>query len=890
MKTSNKEIRSLNNRYSGWLNVKVTSPGICLELTKQVADSEINLIISERILDNRKSILGKHIVNFMQASVVVRKKFKQCFQMHVKLILVFTLLSLQTSFAQMNGVVIGNVKDKNTEQTIIGAVVVVEQTTIGTVTDIDGNYRLKVPIGSCNLKVSYLGYQSQLKFNIVVTTGNAQVVNFELEPMIASLKEVTITFDKGKSAVATDLITPLSVQQLTSEEIKANPGGNFDVSRVIQTLPGVGGSSGGASRNDILIRGGAPNENVYYLDGIEIPVLNHFQTQGSSGGAQGILNVSFIEDLKLSSSAFDARYDNALASTFVIKQRDGNRERLSGNVRVSLTEALATFEGPIKSKTTFLLSVRKSYLDLLFKAIDLPIRPNFYDFQYKVTHKFNDKTTLSAIGLGAIDRFRFAQTKNSTPENIFITRSLPYINQWNYTTGFILKRKIENGFMNFIASRNMFENRFDKFEDENQIESQRTFKLKSQEIENKLKFDYNKYVNNWKVTFGAMAQYVKYNTDLYSKVTNEINDSLGNEIIPAQFIKFKSDIEFFKYGLFGQVAKNIFNEKLLISLGLRTDMNSFMKDGNNPLRTLSPRLSLAFHINPKLDLTGSIGTYYKIPSYTTLGYKDTNDDLVNKSLKYIQSTHYVLGTQFLPNEAFRFTVEGFYKYYNYYPVSTSTGVSLANQGASFGSIGSEKIKSTGKGETYGFEIFVQQKLVKNIFYVVSYTFVRSKFSGDNGILIPSSWDNKHLISATLGYKFKKGLEMGLKYRFTGGSPYTPYDMAVSQQTYLLLGQGTLDNSNLNSQRLMAFNQLDYRVDKKINFKKTTVDIYIDVQNILGFKNQSNPDYTFKRTADNSGFQTTDGKDIMQDGSNAIPIILPNKGLSIVPTLGLIIEF
>ena len=811
-------------------------------------------------------------------------------QMRFSLTPILILFGIQTSIAQPTGVVIGNVRDKNTLETLIGAVVVVEQTTNGTVTDAEGNYRLIVPTGSYNLKVSYVGYQTQLKFNIVVTTGNDQVVNFELEPSTTILNEVTVTFDKGKSAVATDLITPLSVQQLTTEEIKANPGGNFDVSRVIQTLPGVGGSSGGASRNDILIRGGAPNENVYYLDGIEIPVLNHFQTQGSSGGAQGILNVSFIEELKLTSSAFDARYDNALASTFVIKQRDGNRERLSGNIRVSLTETVATLEGPIKSKTTFLTSVRKSYLELLFQLIDLPIRPNFYDFQYKVTHKFNDKTSFSAIGLGAIDKFNTTTTKNSTPENIYIIRSVPYINQWNYTTGFTLNRRFEGGYMNFIASRNMFENRLDKFEDGNQDESKRTYKLESQEIENKIKFDYNKYANNWKVTFGVMAQFVKYNTDLYSKVTNSIADSMGNEIIPAQIVQFAGEIDFFKYGFFGQVAKNIFRERLLLSLGVRSDMNTFMQDGTNPLKTLSPRLSLAYHLNPKFDLTGSIGTYFKIPTYTTLGYRDESGDLVNKSMKYIQSTHYVLGTQFLPNEGFRATVEGFYKAYSDYPVSATTGVSLANQGTNFGSIGSEKINSTGKGETYGFEIYVQQKLIKKTFYVISYTFVRSKFSGDNGLLIPSSWDNRHLISATLGRKFKRGMEMGLKYRFAGGSPYTPYDMEVSQQTYLLLGQGTLDNSKLNSQRLMAFNQLDFRFDKKINYRKITLDLYIDVQNILGFKNQGNPDYTFMRTADNSGFQTTDGQDIREDGSNAIPVILSNKEVSITPNLGIIIEF
>jgi hypothetical protein len=136
----------------------------------------------------------------------------------------------------------------------------------------------------------------------------------------------------------------------------------------------------------------------------------------------------------------------------------------------------------------------------LFSLIDLPIRPNFYDFQYKVTHKFNDKTTLTAIGLGAIDRFSFATTKNSTPENVFIVRSLPYIRQWNYTTGFNLRRKFEGGFMNFTASRNMFNNALDKYEQGDEIESQRTFKLQSQEIENKLKYDVNKYVNGWKLS------------------------------------------------------------------------------------------------------------------------------------------------------------------------------------------------------------------------------------------------------------------------------------------------------------------------------------------------------------------------------------------------------
>lgn len=804
----------------------------------------------------------------------------------------FILLILSAhGFTQVSGVIRGNVKDRNTQEAIIGAVISIDGTTTGATTDLEGNFKINLPVGTYNLKAAYLGYTTLIKYNISVTSGNAQTVNFELETASSELSEVTVTFDKGKSAVATDMITPLSVQQLTTEEIKSNPGGNFDISKVVQTLPGVGGSGGGAARNDIIIRGGAPNENVYYVDGIEIPVLNHFQTQGSSGGAQGILNVSFIDEVKLTSSAFDAKYDNALASTFVIKQRQGNPEKVSGNVRLSFTEAVATLEGPLSKKTDYLVSARKSYLDLLFKLIDLPIRPNFYDFQYKVTHKFNEKTTLTAIGVGAIDNFSFGETHESTPENEYFRRSLPIITQWNYTNGFTLKRLINKGYVNIALSRNMFDNQIDRFEDAKyDDETKRNFKLRSQEIENKLRIDVNKYINGWKISYGAVGQYVKYNTNLFNKLSSPIVDTNNVVLFPGITINFKSDMEFFKYGAFAQVAKNLFNEKLLVSLGLRTDMNSFMNDGNNPLNTLSPRLSLAYHITKKVDITASVGSYYKIPGYTSLGYRDATGELVNRSMKYIQSNHYVLGTQFLPNEALRFTVEGFYKQYSNYPISKSNGTSLANQGTDFGSIGSEPIQSTGKGETYGAEFFMQQKLMKNLFYVFSYTYVRSNYSGIDNKLIASSWDNQHLISTTLGYKFGKNWQLGLKYRFAGGTPYTPFDLVASQQNFALLGTGVLDYSKINSERLKNFSQLDLRLDKKINYKKTSLNLFLDFQNVLMTVQENAPYYTFKRTKDNSGYETTDGKPLNLNGSNGIPVILENKSKTVTPSIGLTFEF
>lgn len=818
---------------------------------------------------------------------------KILFMRQTILLLLVLLISPQFVFGQAKGNIQGRVLDKNSQETLVGVSVILEGTdpVIGAITDIDGRFKISAPVGSYNVKVSYVGYKTQVRYNIVLTSGNASILNIDMEEESATLQGVTIQADRSISTARIE--TPLSIQSLSTEEIRNNPGGNFDISRVIQALPGVGGTAGsvGGFRNDIIIRGGAPNENVYFLDGIEIPVINHFATQGSAGGPTGILNVTFIEDVTLSSSAFDARYDNALASVFTFKQRDGNPDRLQGNIRLSGTELATTVEGPISDKTTYLASVRRSYLQLLFQAFDLPIRPNYWDFQYKITHQLDPKTTITALGVGAIDEFSFAEPRNSTLENEYILRSNPSIEQWNYTSGVSVKRLINKGYWNLALSRNHFNNRLDQFEDR-QIgdESKRTLGVTSNEIENKLRFDVNKFSNGWKYAAGVVAQYVNFDNNVFTQIRREIRDEQGDLIQPALAINFNSDINFFRYGGFVQVSKSFLQDKLGLSAGIRTDMNSFTETGNNPLETLSPRVSASYALAKKWNLNASVGRYYKLPIYTVLGYRNEQGDFVNRSNRYIQSTHYVSGLEYIPRASTRFTLEGFYKSYANYPVSIRDGISLANQGGDFGAIGNEAVSSTGSGQAYGAEFFFQQKLTKNIFAVFSYTFVRSEFSGLNEELIPSAWDNRHLLSAILGRKFKKGWEMGLKYRYAGGAPFTPFDLEASQLNYGLLGVGVLDLQQLNSQRLPAFSQFDFRLDKKWNFDRWTMNWFVDIQNAFVNANPAFPQYTWQRTPDNSGFATSDGQALRADGSNAIPVILSNDQPVVVPTIGFIIEF
>lgn len=803
------------------------------------------------------------------------------------------ILSLNVAVAQdkvqNTGKLSGVLVNRKSQQNIGGLVITLAPGSEKMISDSNGAFRFtRLLPGAYSIKITGLGIQDKLLTNVVVTSGNENILTIELEPSINLLNSVTVT-GRRNTAKATTLESPLSIQRLTSEDIKANPGGNFDISKVIQSLPGVGGgAAGGTFRNDIIIRGGAPSENVFYLDGIEVPIINHFSTQGSGGGPQGILNVSFIQDVKLSTSAFDARYDNALSSVFQFRQKNGNPNQLQGNFRMSGTEVAATLDGPISKRTTFLASVRRSYLELLFQALDLPIRPNYWDYQFKTTTKINDKTTLTTIGLAAIDDFKLVAPKEATPEKLFAINSNPLINQWNYTIGVSLKKLIQDGYWNLSLSRNTLDNQADRYEDnEKPSDATRTYQIRSNETENKFRFDVTKNIRKISLSYGLVAQYVQFDNAFYQLFRPALKDSAGNTLQNAITFNTNTGVNFFRYGGFAQLGTRLLDDRLAISTGVRADANSFSASSQNPLDQLSPRISLSYALNNTWNFSASYGTYYRLPSYTQLAYSNNG---FNNPGKYIRSNHYVAGFEYLPSSTTRFTFEGFYKGYQNYPVSILDKISIANKGIEFGAIGNEPIQQDGKGKAYGFEFFAQQKLTEKFFGVFSYTLYWSEFTGMDKKFKPASWDNRHLISATAGYKLPKNWELGIKFRYQGAAPYTPYHLEQSRLNYLSLGSGVFDYDQVNSLRLKAFHSGDIRLDKKWNYKKTTFDFYIDIQNFYASKSTGAPQYTFKRLEDNSAFLSTNKQPVQLNGSNAVPYFLENAEGTFIPTIGFMIEF
>ena len=786
--------------------------------------------------------------------------------------------------AQTTGTINGFVRNARTLSPLEGATVKLVNGELTAVTDKNGFYRIaNIPTKTWNVEVSFSGYKSETKFDVSVTSGNSIELNFDLEPEFKELGNVVIQpkFIKPVGVVN-------SVQTLGITEIAKYPGANFDVAKVVQSLPGVSGSVG--FRNDIIIRGGAPNENTYFLDGIEIPTINHFATQGAAGGPVGLLNVSFIQDVTLHTSAFPAKYDNPLSGVLQFKQRTGNPEKFQGNFRLSASEAALTTEGPLgkkNGKTTFLASVRRSYLQLLFQLIDLPFLPDYWDYQYKVTHKINNKNELNFIGIGSIDNFTFKRPDNPTLEQLAILEQIPLNTQRTNTLGVSWRHTINNGFTLLSVSNNRLVNTADQFQNnEKPVENERILGYKSTEDETRLRYEVNYNTNGWQLSTGLVGIYARYDNSTFQRR-------------PGYVANYATDINFFRYGLFVNGTKRFFENKLLLSAGLRVDGNTFTTNGNEIGRTLSPRISASYRVAPKFNINASAGRYYKIAPYTILGFR-FNDVLANENVEYIKSDHLVAGFEFNPKSSTRITLEGFYKWYDNYPVSIDKGISLANLGGDFGVLGNERVNSNGRGKTYGFEFMYQERLTKNFYGILAYTFYYSLFTGlDRTRFIASAWDNRHLVSFTGGYKFKRNWELGIRYRYQAGAPFTPYNTFESLENYPFTNAAVLDYSRVNSQRLSGFNAMDVRLDKKWNFKKWSFNLFLDIQNFFNSQNPTAPGFTLQRNA-NGGIATTTNAtynpgvfgnpSAPNNRQLALPAILPNTSGARLPSIGFVAEF
>ncbi len=793
----------------------------------------------------------------------------------------FSLMSLSILAQPGKGVIEGRVYNAQNNEPVPFANIVIWQTTTGSVSNYDGEFKFTgIEPGYVKLKVSSVGYETYVTESFMVTNAKPVYIEIPLNEKTEQLKEVVVR----ASPFRLDKESPVSLRRIGVEQIEKSPGANRDISRVIQSFPGVASSV--SFRNDVIVRGGGPSENSFYLDEVEIPNINHFATQGASGGPVGIINVDFIRAVDFYSGAFPANRGDALSSVLELKQVNGNKENLEVQGAIGASEASLTFDGPLGENTTAIFSARRSYLQLLFDVLELPFLPTFNDFQFKTRTRFDDKNELKFIGLGAIDDFELNTDANDTESQRYILDFIPVNTQRNYTIGAVYKHYRENGYDTYVLSRNFLRNRSYKYQNNKEVDSLKRLDYTSDEAENKFRYERTTRKDGYRVNFGAGLEYAQYSNSTFRK------SFVAGE---PRTIDYNTDFNLFRWNVFGQVSKSFFEDDLSMSLGVRADANNYSQSMSNLLDQASPRFSLSYEFVPRWSFNFNTGRYYQLPPYTTLGFSNQQGELLNKEngLKYISADHVVAGFQYLPDEQSKVSLEGFYKNYNDYPFSLDDSISIANKGADFGSFGDEEVKSVAEGRAYGLELLFRHQDLFGLNVVLSYTYVRSEFREMNDQLevsdnfIPTSWDNQHLLNLTATREFKNNWEVGLKWRFVGGAPYTPLDRQKSSiiSAWDARGRGYPNYDRLNSRRLDPFHQLDMRIDKKYFFDTWSLMLYLDVQNVYNFT-ADEPPVLVRRTNDN-GEPVVDPNNPNRYELKTLEV---EESGNILPSVGIIVEF
>jgi hypothetical protein len=795
---------------------------------------------------------------------------------HVYIILLVLISSVQLTLAQTNsGVIKGRVYNSKTNEGIPFATIQIWGTTTGAVSDFDGKFSFTgIKPGYVELRVSSVGYTPYISSALLVTNSNQVNIEIPLEELAINVGEVVVK----ASPFIKKAETPVSVRIIGIDEIEKNPGGNRDISKVIQSFPGV--ASTPAYRNDVIVRGGGPNENRFYVDNVEIPYLNHFSTQGSSGGPVGILNVDFVQSVDFISGAFPASKGNALSSILNFTFLDGNSDKLKTRITLGASDLGLTIDGPAGEKGNLLVSVRRSYLQLLFSALQLPFLPNYTDLQFKYRVRLNEKNELTILGLGAKDDFKLNLKANETEYQRYILDYIPVQEQYSYVMGLVYKHYRKKGYDTWVLSRNYLNNSQYKYAGNIEADTNKLLDYLSGEGETKSRFERTIIGDKGlRINFGASAEYAHYRNSTYRLFYSGTGQ---NEL------RYETNLNLGKFGIFGQVSNSYLKERLKLSLGLRTDFNTYSSSMSNPLQQLSPRLSASYVLSEKTNINFNIGRYYQLPPYTALGYSTSTEEFVNRknNLRYISSDHIVAGIELIPKENIQVTVEGFMKFYSRYPFSVRDSVPLSSKSADYGIFGDEELLSVSDGRAYGIELLGRLKEFRKINLVFSYTFVRSEFKGLNSKWIPSSWDNRHLFNVTATKKFKRNWDFGFKWRFVGGAPYTPYDLDKSmlKTAWDLQGQGYLNYSQFNTLRLKAFHQLDVRIDKQYYFRGWSLMLYADVQNVYSHKSDQ-PAILIRETGAD-GIPLTDPV----DPQRYLPKYIEGTSGTVLPTIGIMIEF
>ncbi|MCF7802994.1 MAG: TonB-dependent receptor [Candidatus Marinimicrobia bacterium] len=740
------------------------------------------------------------------------------------------------------GTIQGTVTNKQTREPLIGVNIILQGTNYGAATDENGRYVIPdVETGIYTVVYSMIGYEKQIITDVLVNSNQTMYKNVNLrQSYLESDEEITVT---AYSYFTKEEEIPVSYRNLNYEEVRRSPGAREDVGRMVQNLPGVSPSTD--DRNDLIIRGGSPSEVLYMIDNIEIPNPNHFPTQGATGGPISMVNSQFIEDVNFMAGGFPAKYGQKLSGVMDINYRNGNREGYDGKFDLSFAGLGANFEGPFnEGQGAWMFALHRSFLDFASDFLNYGGVPIYANTQGKVVYDLTSDTKLSVIGVGGTDRITIQPTLETDDFAVgdTVVNSYQWVQNKNqqYTFGANLSKiwtqKLHSNFTvsrnetHFFTDVNMQDKRVYRPDDDDLesqvIETYDLFRNASVEVVNDLKTDWvYLFESGDELHFGGYGRMMSYNHEIiFTPTPDDTIDSYGRRITADTTDMSQNWTP--KAGIYVDYKRQL-KPLWAVNIGLRYDFFDLLNTHD-----LAPRVSTSYQLSNKLTVNAATGIFYQSPELITI----TGDSGNKNRLTSIRSDHYIVGMEYLVTDATLFSVEIFRKNYFDYPVSSDTAydhITMANSGASYGSVGTGAGVSEGFGHATGIEFLLQKKSIENLYGLVSYSYSVIEHAALDDVLRPGAFDNRHVLNIVAGYRFSKRWEISGKWRFAGGRPYTPFDREAS----IAAGEGRSDLDRIHSERYDPYHRLDLRFDHRTYYKNFTLVSYFSVENVYNRQNE-----------------------------------------------------
>jgi hypothetical protein len=708
------------------------------------------------------------------------------------------------------GSVTGRVSEVGTGRPLASVRVGIEATSQGVLTDSAGRYRLgDVPVGVHAVRLEIVGHVPAVRTDVVVRAGRATQLDVELAPAAIVMEALRV---RPSYFAAASEENPASRIGFVAEEIRRAPGSAGDVSRILYGLPAV--AKVNDQSNGLAVRGGTPSENLFLVDDIAVPNINHFPAQGATSGPIGLLNVELIREVEFQAGGFSAEHGDRLSSVLDISLREGDAERRAAQLSLDFTGVGAVVEGPLGEEANWIASVRRSYLDLLVRAVDVgvSVAPRLGDYAVRVSAAPSPRHRVSGLALWADDRLE-------TDIEQALKHAMTAFGRQNLlqgTTGASWTGLWGDG----LLSRTSLAHTYARF-DEDYTETasrQPLFRNRSQEHAVTLRHRTRAGLGSRaSVTIGGDVAALRGTFDnRYMRHVNATGDTVAELALEASPSGLRG-------GVFVTLAYRA-GTSLTTSLGMRLDHGTLT--GNT---TIAPRASVAWTATERTTISLAGGVYRQALPLLMLASPP------HRALRDPLAVHAIASIAHMPTPDVRVTVEAYHKDYRRLPLDPAQPALMPLDevvlGNAFFTV-RERMVDTGRARASGVEATLQKKLTGRVHALVSGAWSTARYRGLDGAWRPRAFDNGLMLSGEGGWKASDRWALSARWIYAGGAPYTPIDEEASR----VLDRAVLDAARIAGARFPAYHSLNVRADRRFTVRGASVVAYISVWNAYDRKN------------------------------------------------------